>query len=194
MPAPVPDQSKAMEAMMQQLAMMNAKMDGLTKEVQVLRSAVAGQGGNAARGPVTPQGGPPTPGAPPTPPAGPSPQQILEQTRNTVTMLLQQGQYEAAFTKAVSASTPEMTVYCCSRTDMAQVFGGSTPKLSQPILLCLMQQLGAVLTKTSDPQDLQTALSWLQEISLSLNTSDPSIQRHVPQVLQQLVLRGMQMG
>jgi enhancer of mRNA-decapping protein 4 len=184
MPAPPLDQSKAMEALMQQLAMMNAKMDGLTKEVHVLRNAVAGQGASASRGPTPPQSGPPPPGGPSP---SPSPQQILEQTRNTVTMLLQQGQFEAAFTKAVSASTPEMTVYCCSRTDISQIFGGSTPKLSQPILLCLMQQLGAVLSKTSNAQDLQTALSWLQEISLSLNPSDPSIQRHVPSVLQQLV-------
>jgi hypothetical protein len=50
-----------------------------------------------------------------------------------------------------------------------------------------MQQLGAILSKTSKPSDLQTELAWLQECALSLNVQDPSIQRHVPGVLQQLV-------
>ncbi|KAL3902501.1 MAG: hypothetical protein SGARI_005807, partial [Bacillariaceae sp.] len=180
-----PDQSKTMEALVEQLAAMNTKMDNLQKEVHVLRNAVSSQP------PSAPRGGPPPPqqaGPPPqAAPSGPSPQQVLEQTRGVVDNLLQQGQYEAAFTKAVSASTPAMTLYCCARADITQVFGGSATKLSQPILLCLMQQLGPILAKTTNPQELQTTLSWLQEISLSLNPSDPSIQRHVPQVLQQLM-------
>lgn len=189
MPPPPPDQSKALDLLTQQLAAMNAKMDALTKEVQVLRTAVSTQTtANAARGP-SPLHPPAPPGQPGGPPSDASMNQAmqLEQARNAIAGLLKQGEYEAAFTKAVSASTAELTLFCCSRADISQVFGGPAPKLSQPILLCVMQQLGAALPKTSNPVDIQTELSWLQEIALSLNPRDTSIQRHVPSVLQQVV-------
>jgi hypothetical protein len=111
----------------------------------------------------------------------------LEQTRNEVGHLLSQERYEAAFTKAVSASTADMAVYACAHADLGKVLGGASPALSQPILLCLMQQLGSALPAASSPDVLSTELAWLQEIALTLNPAEPSIQRHVPSVLQQLV-------
>ena len=186
MPEPPTDHTtKALDSLMQQLATMNNKMDVLTKEVHTLRGSLADQAAAVAaagRGNVGP--------SPPPPPGngGQTPQQMeIEHIRATVNTLLQGGQYEAAFTKAVSASTADMALYCCTRADLNAVFGGPKPLLSQPIVLCLMQQLGAILTKTTKPSDLQTELAWLQECALSLNVIDPSIQRHVPGVLQQLV-------
>ncbi|KAG7349893.1 WD40 region of Ge1, enhancer of mRNA-decapping protein [Nitzschia inconspicua] len=188
MPPPPPDQSKALELVMQQLASMSAKMDALTKEVQVLRTAVSAQtSANAIRGP-SPQHPQSAPGSGGPPMDAPATQEMqLEQLRHSITSLLQEGKFEAAFTKAVSASTADMTLFCCSRADITKVFGGTAPTLSQPIMLCVMQQLGAALAKTSNPADIETELSWLQEIALSLNPREPSIQRHVPAVLQQLV-------
>mmetsp|Transcript_8163 Transcript_8163/g.11768 ORF Transcript_8163/g.11768 Transcript_8163/m.11768 type:complete len:129 (+) Transcript_8163:3228-3614(+) len=86
---------------------------------------------------------------------------------------------------------PKWLFFCCKNANMSDVFGGSGPSggptlLSQPILLCLMQQLGAVLGLSKE-NDLKTELDWLQEIALTLDTSNESIQRHVPSVLQQLV-------
>ena len=109
--------------------------------------------------------------------------------------LLQEKKYEEAFSKAVSTGTVDMTVFCCHSANLQEVLGGSQPVLSQPILLCVMQQLGAVLgmppqhaakpDQTSDPT--LEILEWLQEIALSINPADPTIQRHVPTVLQQVV-------
>eukprot|EP00797_Seminavis_robusta_P030403 Sro634_g178970.2 (1050) ;mRNA; r:16882-20183 len=97
-------------------------------------------------------------------------------------------QYEAAFTKALSASTVEMALFVCSHADLADVLGGSVPSLSQPILLCLMHQLGtSVVTSVNDENNLSTELAWLQEVSLSINPMDESMKRHLPSVLQQLV-------
>jgi enhancer of mRNA-decapping protein 4 len=187
MPEPPTDHTaKTLESLIQQLVTMNSKIDVLAKEVHTLRGNLAEQAAAAAaaagRGNVGP--------SPPPPPgnAGQTPQQMeSEHTRAAVNTLLQGGQYEAAFTKAVSASAADMALYCCTRADLNVVFGGPKPLLSQPIVLCLMQQLGAILSKTSKPSDLQTELAWLQECALSLNVQDPSIQRHVPGVLQQLV-------
>lgn len=187
MPPPPPDQSKALEAVVQQLAAMNAKMETLTREVQVLRTAVADQTAASVsiHGSSRGTSEPPPPQAPA--PAQPPAMLKLEQTRNEITHLLSKEQYEAAFTKAVSASTADMAVFACSRADLSKVLGGAAPTLSQPILLCLMQQLGAALPTTTSPDHLSTEVSWLQEIALTLNPAEASIQRHVPTVLQQLV-------
>ena len=108
--------------------------------------------------------------------------------RNEIVMLLRQQQYEAAFTKALSTKTPEMAVFCCNRADMGVVMAGNPPVLSQTVMLILMQNLGAALNAPNNNEmDVQTELTWLQECALTLNPADPSIQRHAPPVLQQLV-------
>jgi enhancer of mRNA-decapping protein 4 len=177
MPPPPPDQTKVLEILTQQLAAMNTKLDGMSKELKVLRTTPSG-GGNPNNPPSVAQQQQP-------PPQRPPPQ--MEIIRNEINTLLQQRNYEAAFTKALSASTADMAVYACSRADLANVMGVNPPALSQPILLCLMQQLGAALVVSSNASDLQTELLWLQEIALTLNPTDPNIRRHVPSVLQQLV-------
>lgn len=153
---------------------MNAKIDALTAMVQALSLEVSNLRKTA--------GGSSPPSKPPQPP-----QQVdqIQRMRSEILAALQIGNYEVAFTKALSASTAEMAVFCCRNSNLENVLGGNKPALSQPILLCLMQQLGAVLV-TSTEADLATELAWLQEIALTLDTSDESIQRHVPSVLQQL--------
>ncbi len=171
-PVPAPDKGMmaALETLTQQLATMNSKMEGMAKEIKTLKSSSV---------PNLPM--------PPPPAQLPAPVNQVEAARHEINALLQQNQFQAAFTKAVSTSNAEMAVYVCSRANLNAVLGGSAPKLSQPILLCLMQQLGASLATTNSPEILGIELEWLQEIALVLNPADPNIQRHVPQVLQQLV-------
>jgi enhancer of mRNA-decapping protein 4 len=170
-PPPQPNNSKSLEMLVKQLVAMNEKMDAMTREIKELKA------NRAASPSVAPTA--------PMPPPQPNKTEII---KKEIQMLLKQQQYEAAFTKALSASTAEMAVYCCSRADMAFVIGSTPPALSQPILLCLMQQLGAaLLSPNTDKMDLQTILTWLQELALTLKPADPTIQRHVPAVLQQLV-------
>ena len=111
-------------------------------------------------------------------------QQVLEQE---VMALLGERQYEAAFTKAMSASTIEMALFVCRKADMSSVLGGQSPSLSQPILLCLMHQLGTSVVAAKDVNNLQTELEWLTEVSLSIIPNDESMKRHLPGVLQQLI-------
>ena len=49
--------------------------------------------------------------------------------------------------------------------------------ISQPILICLLQQLGAVLVTASDVGDIKTILTWLQEIAVTIDPTNPNIQR-----------------
>lgn len=171
MPPPPPDQTKTLAALTEQLAAMNSKLDVMSNELKAVRAS-----GASKQPPSVAQQQ-----QQPPPPAQ------AEQVRHEINVLLQQRNYEAAFTKALSASTAEMALYCCSRADLSSVMGGNSPSLSQPILLCLMQQLGAALNVSNNPSELQTELTWLQEIALTLNPTDQNIRRHVPNVLQQLV-------
>ena len=175
-PPPPPDVAPKLDQLQAQLESMSAAMQRMSSEMAQLRSTVANQAQVTSSSVQGDQRS--------APPAGQHGN--LEAIRHEIDMLLQQRNFEAAFTKAVSASTADMAVYCCSRADPSQVLGGEgPPALSQPILLCLMQQLGSHLANPRS--DLKVELVWLQEISLTLNTKDPNIARHVPNVLQQLV-------
>jgi len=169
------DSSKLTE-ISQQLAEMTSMVNKLSSEVSFLRSNIQEQ--NATRGrseSLASSVGIPT---------AAEQQRLLEQE---VTNLLGQRQYEAAFTKALSASTVEMALFVCRNANLSDVLGGHSPALSQPILLCLMHQLGTSVVQATDDQNLQTELAWLQEVSLSLNPIDESMRKHLPGVLQQLV-------
>lgn len=169
-------QKKEVEDLTKQLAAMSSQMQQLTTEVAGLRAIMTEKG---------------IPGGQPNTAATPSSESVAEQKQaleREVMALLQQKNYEAAFTKALSASTVEMALFVCRNADLADVLGGTSPALSQPILLCLMHQLGtSVVTDKNDETDLQTELAWLQEVSLSINPMDESMRRHLPGVLQQLV-------
>jgi enhancer of mRNA-decapping protein 4 len=166
------DSTAAVKALSAKLESMSLQMESLTSEVQQLRSALATSQG------ISPPGlG--VHGKTPEPDAG-------QMIRDSILWSLKQGEYEAAFTQALSASAADMAVYCCKNANVSNVLGGNSPAISQPILLCLMQQLGAVLVSSSD-DDLQTILLWLQESALTLVPTDESVVRHVSQVLQQLV-------
>mmetsp|Transcript_6212 Transcript_6212/g.9134 ORF Transcript_6212/g.9134 Transcript_6212/m.9134 type:complete len:957 (-) Transcript_6212:56-2926(-) len=149
---------------------LNTKIDALTTMVQALSSEVAAlrKSSNV--------------NVPPPPPV-----QVNEMQRMRTEILgaLQMRQYEIAFTKALSVSSTEMAVFVCREANIKDVLGGDSPALTQPILLCIMQQLGVALASPSD-SDLETVLAWLQEIALCVDPSDQAIQRHVSSVLQQL--------
>lgn len=168
---PAKDSSKELEAISTQLSTMTALVAKLTTEVQTLRTAVAAQKPPPAARAATPTG-----------------VVAVEAVRAEILALLKEKKFEQAFTKAVSSSTADtsMSVYCCAHADISEVLGGTSPKVSQPILLCLMQQLGTIL-KSPKNSNLQLELEWLQEIALSLNPADTNIAGHVPGVLQQLV-------
>jgi len=168
--------SKELEAISSQLTTMTALVAELTNEVQTLRATVAAQQQQQA-----------SPVSPPVPPAPyPSSVSPVESKRNEIRTLLDAKNYQQAFTVAVSANQSELVLFCCSNLDVTEVLGGESPSLSQPILLCLMQQLGAVLASSS-ASTLELELEWMQEIAYALEPNDPQIKNHVPRVLQDIV-------
>ncbi len=103
------------------------------------------------------------------------PQRPLE-VCDEIKTLCQSHRYEEAFTKAVSASDGEIVLIACKTADSAAVFNGEVA-ISQPILLCLLQQLGAVLVSATETDDIKTILNWLQEIAVTIDPTHVHIQR-----------------
>lgn len=161
------------QQMSKQMMKMGEAIQSLSAEVKHLRGDVNAH--NAA----TQNGS--NPGQPP-----PAPQPVG--VRDEITALCQAQRYEEAFTKAVSASDGEIVLFACQQSDAAAVFNGEASSISQPILICLLQQLGAVLVTATDAEDIKTILTWLQEIAVTIDPSNTNIQRHVASVVQQLLV------
>jgi len=171
-----------LEAMSAQMMKMSEVISSLSAEVVQLRgavNAVSSDGGNQPNGNTNQQGGPGT--------QQQQQQQASMGIRNEVMALCQAQRYEEMFTKAVSANDGGIVLFACKNTDSTQVFNGAKVGISQPILICLMQQLGAVLVSATDAGDVKIILNWLQEIAVTIDPANVNIQRHVGSVVQQLL-------
>ncbi|TMW57243.1 hypothetical protein Poli38472_003168 [Pythium oligandrum] len=89
--------------------------------------------------------------------------------------------YEEAFKYALGAQNVSLVTFTCQQCDARDVLSSRPPRLSQMIVLCLVQQLGADLGN-----DLSMKLAWLRESLLVMNPRDNSIAGFVSSVLQEL--------
>lgn len=154
----------SLDAMSAQMMKMAEAIQTLSAEVSQLRSSGAGGGAAASAQSGVSQ-------------KAPSAQQPrLVDPRKEIVTLCHAQRYEEAFTKAVSASNGDIVLFACKHADISVVFNGEVT-LSQTILICLMQQLGAVLVSTSDPGDFKTIVTWLQECAVTIDPTNESIQR-----------------
>jgi hypothetical protein len=195
------------EALSQQLSAATEMAAQLASEVQALRASVAASQESLLLMQKRQQAPPPPPPAAPaslpSPPAAPavsapSPAGVPDPAaRAQILAMLQARQYESAFTLAVTTTSSGggsatggdgngAAVFCCSQApdDARSV----SSQLSQPILLCLMQQLGTslVVPATARP-DVSTELAWLLEIAMALDPANSQIRAHVPGVLRQVL-------
>jgi hypothetical protein len=157
--------SKAMEDMVK-------RMDAMAKTMEVLIQGVAKVTVGANVDPV------------PAVPAAPTP--TIENLKRKIGIFLAADDFEKAFTTAVSASNPDIAVWSCKNVDLSIVLESETPKLSQAIMLCLMQQLGADFSPQKD-NDLKVKLAWLQSIALTLDPYNDNIKKHISNVCHQLI-------
>jgi enhancer of mRNA-decapping protein 4 len=172
------DMALQISAMSENLTRMMQSMASLNEQVTQLRSQVAELSSNSAS---CAQDGPSSL----TTAAVVDP---LVHVKQEIKDSLSKGRYEAAFTKALSSNNAEITEYCCQQAEFSQLCARDTPVLSQLILLCVGQQLGSLL-QSRKSSDLLEVISWLQDIAVILNPSDPTIERHVGTVIHQLMER-----
>ncbi|TDH68318.1 hypothetical protein CCR75_004504 [Bremia lactucae] len=108
----------------------------------------------------------------------------LEAQQNTVLdflFYLSRNDWEEAFKFALGAQNVNLVMFACRQCDPRVVLGCHPPKLSQTLILCLVQQLGADLV-----DDLETKLNWLRESLLVMDVRDQTIAGFVTSVLQEL--------
>ncbi len=91
--------------------------------------------------------------------------------------LLIAGKFEHAFDTALTAQDLSAVTWICHRLDPTAV----AVKLSQPVLVCILQNLGLDLTT-----DVPIKLAWLHHCAICINPHDKLIKQHAVHVIQQL--------
>ena len=93
--------------------------------------------------------------------------------------LLGERKYDEALMKALGAQDLELVTWLCGKVEPS-IMHDSEP-LSQTVLVCLLQQLGAELQT-----DTAMKVSWLKEIALNLDQNSAEIAAHAPQVVAEI--------
>ncbi|XP_042204509.1 enhancer of mRNA-decapping protein 4-like isoform X2 [Homarus americanus] len=96
-----------------------------------------------------------------------------------VQALISQGQFNAAFKQALSASDLSLVVFVCERVNPQQVFNMTPCPLSQDVLLSLVNQLSHDLSTFTDLK-----IKYLEEAVMNLDASHPVTCEHMRPVLQ----------
>jgi enhancer of mRNA-decapping protein 4 len=91
--------------------------------------------------------------------------------------LVDEGNFEGAFQKALGMASVEMVTWTCGRCEPARddIFGSVPVPLSQTVLLSLMQQLSSDLDT-----DASLKLQWIQAACLAMDPSDASLAQALP--------------
>ncbi|KAF9289325.1 hypothetical protein BGZ88_007806 [Linnemannia elongata] len=102
---------------------------------------------------------------------------------SAINQLIAYGDFEGAFTQALSTNEPSAVFHICSKVSPRAVFQqtSSNPSgtLSQPVLLALTHHLA----NEQLGQNLGIRLTWLQEILMRLNPKDPLLGDHMARIL-----------
>lgn len=156
-------QNKSNAQVVSQLKQLSEAVGSLSKQMEGLNAAMATSNGVAAAPTSSPE------------------EQQFEAQKSAVLSFLGRGDYEEAFKLALGAQNVKLVTFACQHCDARDALSSRPPKVSQMIVLCLVQQLGADLA-----DDLQTKLSWLRESLLVMDVRDQSIAGFVTSVLQEL--------
>lgn len=98
-----------------------------------------------------------------------------------IEQLIGQGQINAAFQQALSASDLSLVVFICEKVNPQQVFNQSPCPLQQHVLLSLIQQLSADMSNYTELKH-----KYLEEAVMNLDPANPLTREHMPGVLNNL--------
>lgn len=107
----------------------------------------------------------------------------IEGSKITIRNMLTQGNFEGAFQTALTANNLNLVLDTCEMVNPSQIFT-TTPCLSQPILLSLIQQLSHNL---DDRTELKRR--FLQDALMSLDDQDPVTRNNASKILGELRLK-----
>ncbi|KAG9289781.1 hypothetical protein G9A89_015361 [Geosiphon pyriformis] len=103
----------------------------------------------------------------------------LVELKTTIDRLLELGEYEEAFLKALASSDLSIILRLCNKVSPKTVFFPSRPLLSQPVILSLVHQLTFDLSNYPELKFL-----WIEEALIHLVPKDKTIRDHSQVILQ----------
>ncbi|XP_073987799.1 enhancer of mRNA-decapping protein 4 homolog Ge-1 isoform X2 [Rhodnius prolixus] len=101
--------------------------------------------------------------------------------QSQLSKMISQGQIDAAFQQALSASDLSLVMYVCENVPPQKVFRDDGCLLQQHVLLSLIQQLSADMSQHTDIKH-----RYLEEAVMNLDSSNLNTREHMP-----VVLRGL---
>ncbi|OWF47144.1 enhancer of mRNA-decapping protein 4-like [Mizuhopecten yessoensis] len=104
------------------------------------------------------------------------------QAQTQILQLLRQGQLNAAFQEALSASNLDLVMFVCETVNPQQVFNQTPCPLQQPVLLSLIQQLSADLANSTELKH-----KYLEEAVMNMDMSNSVTREHLKGVLYGLI-------
>ncbi|KAL9975979.1 hypothetical protein ACROYT_G013208 [Oculina patagonica] len=105
----------------------------------------------------------------------------IAHTQVIVSRLVESGQFGQAFEEALSTADLTLVMYVCEHVDAETIFCQSPCPLSQPVLLCLIQQLSVDLTINTELKH-----KYIQEALVALDLRDEATIEYMPGVLEGL--------
>lgn len=112
----------------------------------------------------------------------PPPASAEELLKEEILSLLSETNYSLAFAKALSVRDPKIAFYVCEHAKLSSILDDDND-ITQPILLCLMQQLSAGMSMNGNEMDLRMMAEWLQDIAVSIDPRDPAIKNHIGEMM-----------
>ncbi|KAJ0392407.1 hypothetical protein P43SY_000092 [Pythium insidiosum] len=107
--------------------------------------------------------------------------QKLADNKKHVLALIAAQEFEEAFQYALGAQDLRLVLLACESCDPRVVLATRPPRLTQMVILCLVQQLGSDVMS-----DMDVKITWLSSSLLVLNPRDRSIEGFVASVLREL--------
>ncbi|KAL5576340.1 hypothetical protein UlMin_018039 [Ulmus minor] len=95
--------------------------------------------------------------------------------------LIAERKYEEGFAGALHRNDVSLVSWLCSQVDLQGILSMVPLPLSQGVLLALLQQLACDVSN-----DTARKLSWMTEVAVAINPSDPIIAMHVRSIFEQV--------
>ncbi|KAL0915442.1 hypothetical protein M5K25_015860 [Dendrobium thyrsiflorum] len=104
-----------------------------------------------------------------------------------LTRLISERKFDEAFTLALQRSDVSIVSWLCSQVDLHGLCSMAPLPLSQGVLLALLQQLSCDISA-----ETQRKISWMTDVAVAINPTDPMITSHVRPIFEQVYNRLLQ--
>lgn len=175
---------RTLNAQMAEMMKLLSAIGGAQAQTQATTTALATQMADLAKLAARPSSLSVPTTVPPPPPATPTTADVTAE----VSSLLREERFDLAFTRALSSGKLAAVLFACAQVDPRVLLSTQVAahRLSAPVVLSLIQQLGCTLSTADDDATLRLKLLWLREAVMVVPMRDPALQGHAVAMLRDL--------